>query len=200
LGLAVALLVAGTAAHATDFDFSGNFVYDNDVARVDFVVGAPSNVTLFTSSWIQGDPPMGFDPVLSLWAADGGVISWQDDAGFEGTTFSNGVEYAHGLWDAYFDVPLVAGDYTVTLTQVNNYPVLPNLSDGFAHDGDPNFTSGWGPQDHFNGGWTPLPDPRTSRWEFHVLNVAPAQTVPEPSTWLLLGIGGLAVARLRRRC
>ena len=200
LGLTVALLVAGTGAHATDFDFSGNFVNDNDVALVGFTVGAPSNVTLFTSSWVQGDPPMGFDPIVSVWGSDGGLIATQDDGLVEGTAFSKGVPYDYGLWDAYFDVALTAGNYSVTVTQFNNYPVLPNLSDGFVHDGDPNFTSGWGTQDHFNGGWTPLPDPRTSRWELHVLNVAPAQTVPEPSTWLLLGIGGLVVAHLRRRC
>jgi len=200
LGLTVALLVAGAAAHATDFDFSGNFSVDNDVALVDFTAGAPSNVTLFTSSWVQGDPPMGFDPVLSLWRADGSLIASWDDANVEGTAFSNGVPYDYGLWDAYFDVLLTAGDYTVTLTQFDNHPVRPNLSDGFTHDGDPDFTSDWGPQDHFNGRWPHVEgDPRTSRWEFHILNLAPAQTVPEPSTWLLLAIGGLAIARLRRR-
>jgi hypothetical protein len=203
LGLIVALTVTGTAAPAIDFDFSGNFELDNDVALVGFTVGAPGDVTLFTSSWIAGDPPpggelYGFDPVVSVWGFDGGLLATKDDGLVEGTAYSNGVLYTYGLYDAYFDVFLAAGDYQVTVTQSNNYPVRPNLSDGFTQDGNPDFTSGWGPQDHFNGLWNP-PDPRSSKWELHVVNVAPVETVPEPSTWLVLGIGGLAIARLRRR-
>jgi hypothetical protein len=63
-GLIAALLLAGPAVFATDFDFSGEFIYDNDVALLDFRVGAASTVTVFTSSWIQGNPPLGFDPQL----------------------------------------------------------------------------------------------------------------------------------------
>lgn len=216
LGLIVALAAAATAAHATDFDFAGNFEFDNDVALVGFTAGAPSNVTVFTSSWIAGEPPpgadpYGFDPVVSVWGSDGGLVASWDDVGMGmgGTAWSNGVSYDYGDWDAYFDVLLAAGEYSVTVTQSNNYPVRPTLSDGFTYDGDEwenqHFTSAWGDQESFNGGWLPLPDPRSSRWELHVLNVAPAETVPptetvpEPSTWLVLGVGGVAIARLRHR-
>lgn len=195
-GLTVALLVVGTAAHATDFDFSGNFDVDNDVLWVEVTVAVPGNVTLFTSSWVQG----GFDPVLSVWGADWGLLEFQDDGFYAGSTLSNDVSFDHGPLDAHLDVLLASGDYTVSLTQANNYPVRPNVSDGFTHDGDPDFTRDWGTQAYFNGGWEPLPDPRNSNWELHILNVASARVVPEPSTWLLLGIGGLVVARLRRRC
>jgi len=206
LGLIVALLAAGTAAHATDFDFAGSFEFDNDVALVGFTVGAPSNVTVFTSSWIAGEPPpgadlYGFDPIVSVWASDGGLLASWDDGFAAGTASSNGVPYDYGVWDAYFNVLLAAGEYSVTVTQFNNYPVRPNLSDGFTQDGNPDFTftHGWGTQDHFNGTWDIPNDPRSSRWELHVLNVSPAQTVPEPSTWLVLGVGGVAITRLRHR-
>ena len=71
-GLIVALLLAGGAARATDFDFlDREFTWDSDVALIDFTVAEDSDVTLFTSSWLRGDPPAGFDPVLGLWGADG---------------------------------------------------------------------------------------------------------------------------------
>ena len=197
-GLTVALLLAGPAVFATDFDFSGEFTYDNDVALLDFTVGAASTVTVFTSSWIQGHPPLGFDPIVGLWDDVGNLLGVQDDGFVTGSTLSNGVSYSHGEWDVYFDVFLGAGDYRLSLTQFDNNPRGFTLSEGFEHDGEPDFTSAWGPYPRFNGRFD-QDDLRSPDWALHVTNVAPAQTVPEPSTWLLFGVGGLAIARLRRR-
>ena len=37
---------------------------------------------------------------------------------------------------------LAAGDYTVAVTQFDNFAIGPNLSDGFDQDGNGNFTAG----------------------------------------------------------
>lgn len=209
LGLTVALLLGGSAVFATDFDFEDVFVHDNDVASVWFTVGADSFVTVFTSSWIQGEPSsevpqemLGFDPVVGIWdATTGDLWALGDNGGSVGNMLSNGVSYAFGVWDVYFQVPLSAGDYEATVTQSDNNPQGTSRSDGFKYDSGPDdFTAGWGPGDRFNGIWgRDGDDPRNGNWALHITNVNAAQTVPEPSTWVLLGLAGLLVARLQRR-
>jgi hypothetical protein len=209
----MALLLGGSAAFATDFDFEGMFAQDNDVALLDFTVGADSFVTVFTSSWIQGEPTaevprgmLGFDPIVGIWDASGDLRALQDNGRLAGSTLSNGIAYDYGVWDVYFSLPLGAGSYRATVTQSDNNPNAgaTNLSDGFRRDGEPHFTTAWGNQPDFNGTWGTMnngifDDPRTKDWALHIINVNEAQTVPEPSTWLLLGLGGLVVARLQRR-
>jgi hypothetical protein len=107
LGLAVALLLGGTAAFATDFDFEDVSARDNDVASVWFTVGVDSFVTVFTSSWIQGEPSaavpqerLGFDPIVGIWdATTGDLRARGDNIGTAGSALSNGVRYDYGVWD-----------------------------------------------------------------------------------------------------
>jgi hypothetical protein len=98
-------------------------------------------------------------------------------------------------------VPLSAGRYEATVTPSDNNPRGTSRSDGFKYDSGPDdFTAGWGPGDRFNGIWgRDGDDPRNGSRALHTTDVNAAQTVPEPSTWLLPGVGGLAIARLRRR-
>jgi hypothetical protein len=97
LGLLMALPAA-----ALDFDFSGNFTKDNDVVLINFTVGGSGAdiVTVFSSSWLSGEPPAGFDPMLGIWDAAGNLIAFQDDGHNVGTTLSNGVPYNHGTWNS----------------------------------------------------------------------------------------------------
>jgi PEP-CTERM motif len=205
--LFTALLVVcwiATPALATDFDFSGTFADDDDVLLINFSVSAPSSVTVFSSSWLQGNPPAGFDPILGIWTAGGTNVAFQDDGGVTGTTLSNGVPYSHGVWDSYFVVMLAAGDYIASVTQYNNFPVSLLLADGFVHEGNPDFTfdGGFGgaTQPFFNGVWD-TSDGRTGQWEFHLLNVESAtiDAIPEPGTLALLGLGLVAIPLVRRR-
>jgi len=198
LGLSFAAMGNVNLANAADFDFSGALTQDNDVFQFNFTVGAQSDVTVFSSSWDDG----GFDPILAIWTNAGALIYQQDDGGNTGSTLSNGISYDHGVWDSYYNVNLVAGSYIATVTQFDNFANSTSLSDGFIYDNDPHFTftEGYGSQADFNGVWTSN-DPRTGDYSFHVLNVASANTVPEPATMLLFGTGlaGLVCARLRRK-
>ncbi len=197
--LATALSVGSGNALAIplDFDFSGTFGADNDVALFGFELLADRDVTLFTSSWGEdlgdGDgwvPGGGFDPILTLWDATGTLLLTQNDGDIEGTTASNGVDYGHGVWDAFVNVALDAGDYTVALTQYDNFPVDNLLDDGFLRDDEPFFTAddGFGFAPLFNGVWVP-DDPRSGDWELHILAVDSASQVPAGATFALLGIG-----------
>jgi hypothetical protein len=209
---ALLLSMIGTSANAvpTDFDFSGTFGADNDVLQIDFSVNSASTITIFSSSWLSGNSGLGFDPILALWDSAGNLLQQQDDGFNIGSTLSNGVSFDHGSWDTYFTQFLAAGDYIATIAQYNNFAVGTLLSDGFTHDGNPNFTFdlGYGTEAMFNG-VAGVSDARTGDWAFHLLDVdsavtdvpEPGVSVPEPGMLGLLGIGlfGMGLARRRRK-
>lgn len=191
------MLAFVSPSRALDFDFSGIFKYDNDVAILNFSVGAPSTVTVFSSSWVSG----GFDPILAVWDSSGNVVAQQDDGANAGSTLSNGVWYNHGTWDSYYSVLLTAGSYQASIAQYNNFALGSNLSLGFTHDSDRFFTRIYGSAPLFNGVWD-ADDPRTGNWAFHILNVETAnqQRVPDmSSTVALLGMVIMALVGLKRK-
>ncbi len=196
--LILAVFVATNNAQALDFDFSGVMANHNDVLLFNFTSGGVGNVTLFSSSWLDGNH--GFDPMLGLWDGAGNLIDFQDDGGNIGTTYSNGVPYDHGNWDSYYSSSIGAGNYTVSLSAYANFNNGSNLSDGFSYDGQaPISIPSWS---------QPANGYQTGDYAFHILNVAQASgpgspneggVVPEPATLSLLGLGLSGFLMRRRR-
>jgi hypothetical protein len=197
-----ASVAVSVPAQAADFDFSGTFENDNDVLLFNFTLDTDSSITLFSSSWANG----GFDPILSLFDSAGNLIDQQDDGGYAGSTFSNGVSYDHGTWDFYYTPFLASDSYLASITQFSNFTNGYTLSDGFFYDGagNENFTGVFGcSQGQFCGVGG---DDRTNVWELHVLDVKQASivnqpaSVPEPASALgLLAMGALSAGSLLKR-
>jgi len=193
LFLAGLTLAASGTLPAGTLSMNGNFVHDDDVVLVPFVISGASLVTMQTLSFADGS--LGFEPVLTLFDGAGNLL-FQDATG--GTAPAGcGARAIDSVstfcLDAYIQQILGPGSYTLALTESDNVP-SGTLSDGFPHTGDGDFTGvpfGGGPFFLFNG------DQRTSAWALEIDGAA----VPEPGTFTLLGsiLLGSTLLRLRSR-
>ena len=216
--LAVGILSLGACLTASagvlTFNFTGNFIYDNDVQLFTVTLAVPEVLTAWTTSGATG----GFPTDLAMYDGTGGGMTQQSG---DPTCLNGFSSYFDGECnDAEVSEPpsgtIAAGTYFIALTQWEN-SMLGDLSDGFFWVdiiNDPNFTAG-------NGctGSGYFCDPGTlnydnSNWALTIQLNNPGDaaqgsasegtgTVPEPSSGLLV-LGGLAAAwRMRsrkRRC
>lgn len=193
----VSFLAGIGVAQAANFSFTGTLTRDDDVQLFTFVVGAPSTVTLLTYSYAGGTnaagiaiPDGGFDPILALFDNTGTLITQNDD----GVPPDVGIDPTTGsAFDTFLQTTLTTGTYTVSVMQFDNFATSLTLADGFARQGDGNFTGvvfgpGSGSFFDFFG------FQRTNAWAFDILNVQEAtQVVPEPSILALVSLGALAL-------
>ncbi|MBX2863706.1 MAG: DVUA0089 family protein [Leptolyngbyaceae cyanobacterium MAG.088] len=180
LGVVTGAVVAtlGSAAFAVDLSFRGTFAQDDDVHLFNFSVGATSTVTLRTYSYAGGTQADGtvinaggFDPILSLFNGNGILIGLGDDdlSGTVAADLTTGQAY-----DSLLEISLDAGDYTVALTQYDNFSNTTNLADGFSQTGNGNFTSDFVNCTTQSSFCDFTGDIRTNFWAFDVLGFLPA--------------------------
>ncbi|EKU97269.1 PEP-CTERM putative exosortase interaction domain-containing protein [Leptolyngbya sp. PCC 7375] len=213
-GAVVTTLGMTSAALAVDFSLRGTFAQDDDVQLFDFSIATESAVTLRTYSYAGGTQADGtfidaggFDPVLSLFDGDGNFIFLSDDD--ESGTVANDPTTGRA-YDGFLDIMLKAGDYTLALTQYNNFSNTTNLADGFRQEGNANFTSNFArcTTDSMFCDFTG--DVRTNEWALDILGVRPPSEpdegepnpptqVPEPATTLAFALAGVGALVHRRR-
>lgn len=197
--LAGSLLLAFGALQlsATTLSFSGTFGKDDEVVLIPLTISSASSILIQTTSFASSK---GFEPVLTLFDASGDLLL-QDAQG--GTVPSGcGVRSIDGVsgfcLDAVIDSFLNAGNYTLALSEYDNIPGGPNISDGFPQAGNGNFT---GPE--FLGGPGSFilfdGEQRTGEWAISTNINANVAATPEPAPLGLTCLGLLGVLFAARR-
>lgn len=183
--IAAALLMGAASVHAANFTLAGQITHHKDVVQVDISLAAPATgVKIWSDSWLSG---LNFDPIAAVWARTGGdftLISQVDD--------DDTVAAGQGFYDTGFSLGnLAAGQYRVTLAASFNGANGTRLSQGFAYDGQtPILLTQW---------TQPSYDPNANDqkggfWRLNFSNVDGVSVVPEPSGFVLMGLGLMAFA------
>ena len=210
----VAFCLSIGVAAAGNFSFTGTFFQDDQLQVFQFT--APSASTLLRTWGYAGGTnfdgnlilPGGFDPILSVFDATGGLVSSSPliDYNYDGP----GVATDGG--NAFDSLLLLTalnpgGTYILILSQNDNSANGSTYGDGFGRSGQGNFTAG-----AFGcGGTDPFCDlstaQRNGNWAVDIGGVQSAADitnpggsgVPEPGTTLLLATGLTSLALLGRR-
>ena len=114
-------------ANANSVTFSGNIANHNDTIRVDFSLAqATTNVRIWTDSYLSNT---NFDPISALWNANTGNLILENDD-------NAGIALGQTRFDSGFSLAeLAAGNYFFTMATFSNFAVGPNITNGFAYDG-----------------------------------------------------------------
>jgi hypothetical protein len=192
-------LFAGIAAlsglQAQDnFSFQGTFLTDDQVQLFDFTLTSPETVSFQTWGYGGGTnaadqviAPDGFESLLTWFGSDGSYIDNSSSCGA-------GNLYMDACLDAYGQVALTAGTYTLALTQEGNdancgdgFPG--DLACGFSEQGQGNYTPGTTGDPGCTAFCGTFGTQENGHWAVDILNVSSASATPEPVTTLLAGCG-----------
>ena len=209
-------LSVGVAA-ADNFSFTGIFTQDDQLELFQFT--APSaSLVVRTWSYAGGTNANGqliaaggFDPILSLFNATGGLVSSSPlvDTNNDGAGVATDLTTGNAFDSLLALNSLNAGGtYVLVLSQNDNLPLGGTYGDGFSQSGVGNFTAA----EFGCGGTSPFcdasPAQRNGSWAVDISGVREAiditnggggTTVPEPSSMLLLCTALTSLALLRRR-
>jgi hypothetical protein len=202
-------LFLGVAGVATlqaqnNFSFQGTFLTDDQIQLFNFTLTSPETVTFQTWGYGGGTnaasqviPPGGFESLLTWFGSDGSYINNSSSCGA-------GNSYEDACLDAYGQVLLTAGTYTLALTQEGNdancEDSMPgDLNCGFSEQGQGDYTpitTGDPDCTAFCGTFGTQED---GDWAVDILNVSTASATPEPVTMLLAGCGLALIGLAKRR-
>jgi hypothetical protein len=198
-------------ASAGNISFTGTFTQDDQLELFQFTA---SSATVVIQTWGyaggtnangQGILAGGFDPFLSLFDANGGLLP---SSALIGSNNDGAGVAADPTTESPFDSLLAmnnllpGGTYVVVLSQNGNLPGG-TYGDGFGQSGMGNFTAG----EFGCSGPDPFCDPngaqRNGSWAVDILGVDSAADItggsaPEPASMLLLGAGLAGIALLGR--
>jgi hypothetical protein len=203
----------GVAA-AGNFSYTGAFSQDDQLET--FLFTAPSASTVVrTWSYAGGMNaagqmilPGGFDPILSVFDATGGLVT--SSLLVASNNDGAGVDTDPATGNA-FDSLLVlnalnpGGIYVLILSQNDNSANGPTYGDGFGRTGQGNFTAGAFGCPGTDPFCDASPAQRNGQWAVDILGVETASditnagAVPEPGTTLLLVTGLSSLVLLGRR-
>jgi len=183
---AIVALIA--PAFGTDFSFIGAFAQDDERRQFTFTLIQPATVLLRTWSYAGGVNSTGarieaggFDPSLSLFDSTGLLLATNRDGGCNNVAADRVTAWC---LDAFIAAPLPRGTYQLVLTESENMPLGPYLSDPFVYDGAGNFTAAPGITAPA-GFWDFSPNRRNNSYALDISGVDSAQ-LP-----LALAIGAL---------
>lgn len=200
----VGALVAAPGARAGTVSYSGSFSDDDERYSLGLSFAVAQTLSARTFSYgggVNGGAVAivagGFAPVLSLFDAAGLLLQVASGSAAVCGSGVGAVDPLSGFcWDVGFSAALLAGDYTLVLTQDANLPFGPTLADGFSMTGSPDYTG---------LAYLGLPGLRfinvdgTQRDGHWALDVN-ATAIPVPSSVALLAAGLLAFGATVRRC
>jgi hypothetical protein len=190
-GIATAVMVFSAQTLLANISYTGVFIQDDQMFSAGFSLATPSNIVIQTWSFAGGAdaagqmiPAGGFATVVSLFDSSGNLLTFDDGGVAPSACAPRQIDPdTQFCLDAYIqENQLPPGQYTVVLTEFDNTPNGPTLSDGFVEQGNGDFTAVPGVA---SGPFFLNDGPgfqRTGNWELDVPGA-----VPEPSGAVLLG-------------